>query len=588
MYDENGLLTKVVLFKNTPYTDFTNMVDFGSNEARDEFMMSVYETIRPETDFNFIRDRLVMTVPTEISDWQALQEVNYVSFVSQFDGITYYAEVMQSEYINSGYTLLSLIIDGLMTFCQGGIAQYAKNVQIDRQHLTNDTFAKNIDMLRTNDDVLNIGRLDYVRQYTAKFDEFYVMIVSSNDLSADFGTLDDPQQKLSTGVRYDKITSPQGLYVLEYEQLGEFMGVMKDYPWIGQNFTKVQMIPKVLVDESDLAPVDMKTGGFVGLYRFYNDHLSKAPDVSILDKDWSEITYIGTGRTTDDEPYMVREPYVQIKLTNYQGSEITVDPAYLQRDEGLAIKSKAIVGYSNQMYFYADRLQTRGEQDGDVPKGQWIDNSVSFTTFDDIPTMIDSYKLSYAQSAHQRNLARSNTLPGQFVNFVNPNASLADRFSGAAGVYSAIATPGAVAGRLKDSLEFYRNQKAELDDKKISAPSVSDMTNTNSFAIRNDFFGLTIKFSAYDQESINFIRRYHKNFGFMWNRLGDLEDTHSMTHLNYVKFSGNWNINDRHVPQAIMEQIRVQFENGVKIWHNPDRVANPFAQDVIDVNVRRI
>ena len=113
------------------------------------------------------------------------------------------------------------------------------------------------------------------------------------------------------------------------------------------------------------------------------------------------------------------------------------------------------------------------------------------------------------------------------------------------------------------------------------------MTNNNSLAIKRGYFGLTVKYSAISPENMQAVINYHNQFGYDWNRIDDLADTNSMKYVNYVKFSGNWNINNRHVPQAIMEQIRVQFENGVKIWHNPNNVDNPFQEhDALINNVR--
>ena len=52
-----------------------------------------------------------------------------------------------------------------------------------------------------------------------------------------------------------------------------------------------------------------------------------------------------------------------------------------------------------------------------------------------------------------------------------------------------------------------------------------------------------------------------------------------MTLCNYVQFSGSWTIPDTDV--AIIEMMKAQFENGVRLWHNKD-IPNPMGQDVLN------
>src|SRR5699024_5661668 len=129
-------LTKFTFYKNTPFTDFQNTIDFGSNQKRDDFFANHYEQFHTAQHFDFIRDRLVLKVGANVASWYDLNEVNYVKFLSEFDNITYYAQCFETEYCKQNSTALHLVIDGLITFCQSGISQYAKNVKIERQSLT--------------------------------------------------------------------------------------------------------------------------------------------------------------------------------------------------------------------------------------------------------------------------------------------------------------------------------------------------------------------------------------------------------------------------------------------------------------------
>ncbi|HDP4605813.1 TPA: phage tail protein, partial [Staphylococcus aureus] len=80
---------------------------------------------------------------------------------------------------------------------------------------------------------------------------------SSADLSKKFGTKKEPNLDTSKGTIYDNITSPVNLYVMEYGDFINFMDKMSAYPWITQNFQKVQMLPKDFINTKDLE--DVKT-----------------------------------------------------------------------------------------------------------------------------------------------------------------------------------------------------------------------------------------------------------------------------------------------------------------------------------------
>ena len=57
-----------------------------------------------------------------------------------------------------------------------------------------------------------------------------------------------------------------------------------------------------------------------------------------------------------------------------------------------------------------------------------------------------------------------------------------------------------------------------------------------------------------------------------------LDKVNSMTVCNYVKFSGSWTIPGADV--SIIEMMKAQFENGVRLWHNKN-TRNPMIQNVL-------
>ena len=52
-----------------------------------------------------------------------------------------------------------------------------------------------------------------------------------------------------------------------------------------------------------------------------------------------------------------------------------------------------------------------------------------------------------------------------------------------------------------------------------------------------------------------------------------------MSHVNYVQFDGEWIMDG--VPAEFQKIAIDLFKQGVSLYHNPDRVANPFGQNIL-------
>lgn len=578
-------LTVITFYQNTPFTDFQNYVDFGSNEKRDAFFESHYNPHKIKTDFNFVRDRLTLRVGLSVATWGWLSECNYLSFYNDFDNINYYCQVVEARYQNNNCVELSLVIDALTTFCQGDISKYAKNVLIHRQHLTTNTLGSNIDSIRRDGDIINFSSEKYIKQESFSMIKFIVIFRTSVDLTKDFGTEDSPKIKSSKGVIFDQIVSPQNLYMTHYDKFNSLMKELESYPWITQNITSVLLIPEAMIESKYFEKVKLSSGNFDDLYEFQSGGMSSnLGELTSISKSMPQLLNIFG---LDAHPELFKKGYCDIDITNYQGQHLQVDPGLLPI-EGMKIRCDIILGYSNQMYFYIDNYQGRDvDPIGNVRGGSYIDDSIAFTKFDTIPILTDNYRLNYAENANQRRLAQNNLITGQIGNVFDNSANIQDRFMSAVNLTSDVSV-GALTGKLTDEWQYYRKLNAELADKKLTPPSVSEMSNENSFPVKQNYFGIVVRYKRISDADLKKAKNYVSHFGYGWECTGDLEPTNSMKYLNYAKFSGNWVINDRHVPQSIMEQLRAQFENGVKIWHNPDNLANPFKQDISELNERVI
>lgn len=577
-------LTEFEFFYNTPFTDFQNFIHFSSNQERDDFFDNHYDKIQytPPRRWNFVKDRL--EISTRLTTEQTYG-LNYARFRNQFDGDKwYYAYIHSSEYVSDGVTKLQLILDPVTTFMQGDFTNSIGRVEVKRMSVTHETFNKYKDYLMTNGDVLSFPKR-YTHQALEKWREFYVVFTCSVSLYKKFGTERNPSLKTSTGQEYDRIVSPVDLYLVKSQS--DFTNLMKklqDYPWIAQNISNVAIIPGEAVDNKDLSMITDAEQDFVnnaGIYKFKNQGKTSSFELESLHIAKSQFNTMF--KFDDDTPeWALREEYSNIELDSWNGQTITLAPNMLP-DKGLRMMCQCMFGYHNEMRIFPDQYKDDNSNSIDgLYRGTYANNAIIFSQFDDIPILIDNYKLAKAQNAHQRALANSRTITGRAQTVMDNRASLQDRF------FNALAlTTGLMGGIAKNAAsqftseyEYYRDQNAKFADMAISAPTVGEQNNSQSFNIAKNIFGVTVRFSSIGRQNMRQVLRYYNTFGFDFGgQMVTLDPPDSLPIMNYYQFGGNWVLPN--VPSQFMEQLKVQCENGIKLWKN-NGSTNPFKQDLIN------
>lgn len=577
-------LTEFEFFYNTPFTDFQNFIHFTSNEERDEFFTNHYDKIQytPPRRWNFVKDRL--EISTRLTTEQTYG-LNYARFRNQYDGDKwYYAYIHSSEYVSDGVTKLQLILDPVTTFMQGNFTSSIGRVEVKRMSVTHETFNKYKDYLMTNGDVLSFPKR-YTSQAIEKWREFYVVFTCSVSLYKKFGTEQNPTLKTSTGQEYDRIVSPVDLYLVKSQS--DFTNLMKklqDYPWIAQNISNVAIIPGEAVDNDDLSIITGAEQDFVnnaGIYKFKNQGKTASFELESLRVPKSEFN--SKFKFDDNVPeWALREEYSNIELDTWNGQTITLAPNMLP-NQGLEMICQCMFGYHNEMRIFPNQYKDDNSNSiNGLYRGTYANNAIIFSQFDDIPVLIDNYKLGKAQNAHQRELANSRTITGRAQTVLDNRASLQDRF------FNALAlTTGLMGGIAKNAAsqftseyEYYRDQNAKFADMAISAPTVGQQNNSQSFNIAKNIFGVTVKFSSIGKQNMRQVLRYYNTFGFDFGgQMVTLDPPDSLPIMNYYQFGGNWVLPN--VPSQFMEQLKVQCENGIKLWKNNGQT-NPFKQDLIN------
>ena len=574
--------TNFRFFKNTPLIDFQNTIHFKNDAERDTFFLEGghYSELQvKDLEFNFIRQKSTIDIPVSYDD---MRGVNYCTFKSDFENQRYYAYVINYEYLNPESIRVYLLIDGIMTYTQGNKLESLSNLSIERQHLPIDEYNRHIWELKNNDDLLKTNSKSYFRTDRIIFSDLLVLITASVDLQADFGTVDNPKMTTSYGKQFDSITAPLNLYACDIDDFNNLMLKLKDYAWISQNIKSLQLIPRVFM-EGNLKKLTFASNetlsGVNYLFTVDGVNTNKEPLIRQLKEKSFSMTesYRLFGLDPIQEKHLLRSEYTTSELYNYSGSQLFIDNGQLNELRGLAYEADIITGYTTEMKIFID--QYRAETNLSERGGSYVNDALVFDSFDDVPMLIDHFNLSMAKSANQRELAESKLVSNRIANVMDSSASLKDRFFDAASLVSNF-SPSNLFGKFSDEHEYYRNQKAQQADLALETPSISQQTNGNSFNIANQMFGIHFKYSKPSETEMNKIRKYYLLFGYELNdQSASLEKIDSMTLANYVQFSGSWSLENADV--AIIEMMKAQFENGVRLWHN-NNTANPMNQNILN------
>lgn len=649
--------THFVFFANTPLTNMSKYMNFGSNQARDEFFDTVYGKYKvldiSQRNFNMVRDRLTVNITYEFDRGTFNNErsfidnmigVNYCYFYDENTKKRFYCQVVKTEYVNDAVTKFYLAMDVLTTFFQGDFSKNIGTVHIIRQHLPKAKYKDNLYLLASRDKLqcsppriikqfyfkLGAGITNKsksgVTTYKEDMNQLYVVFQSSADLSADFGTIDEPKMKTSGGTIVDYVTSPVDVYAMGLNQANKYFDKLGDYPWIEQNIKNINIIPIDFIDKDMLEEVSYKVG-IPGLMKFKDKSRSKLDTEDKLTSINVPFLYASNfiqkafklKNDFSDEKHLFNSGYFKYFCTNWSGAQLELQPEKLP-DGDLKWGVKTILGYDNKIMFFPRLYNNDNEnlyyEHGkeikygskfqiDVPRGEYMGAALIFNSWDTLPVLIDNYKMSLANSAYDRKLSEENRLSNQFNNFMEDPLSqkglyggmntLGTVFGGAGSAMAAgfgaggiggvllsggLAVGGNLLGNWKSEYEYYRNQKAQFDQMKIQRPTETTQTLGNAFAYKNGTFGVSVKLYAVTPEDYMRALRYHKSVGYQWDTYSKLDSVTTMSHVNYVQFDGDWIMGE--IPSEFQQVAKQLFREGVSVYHNPNKIADPFSDDILN------
>lgn len=567
-------LTKFVFFENTELVNIQNTIHFESNQVRDDFFER-YNKLDFESLFNFRRDRGLLKVPKIYED---LLKFNYGYFINKKENRRYYFFITDYEYLNDNTTQVTIMPDFVMTFCQGNRLNEIGQVEIIRQHVMQNRYNELEQYLRNTDDTLQVKSLKYIKHLSIPMLESYILLTSSVDLEADFGTEKKPILRSSTGGVFDGMKSMLNVYIIPSEKWDSFLIHLSSFPWIAQNIKEACQIPSLLVNLEEQKKVKFKDSE-VEFYKLKKGGKSKEIDLGKIniEKD-TLLNMLGI----DNMPHLLRNGYFTFELTDFSGNIVPLEPSKLY--QGLKFRAVATIGYNNLLKIYPIGYNN---ELGDK-KGTYLNVNLSFIEFNKMSTIVDTAKLEWVKGAYNRELDNSKTISGRAQKIMDSNSSVQDKFFNAMSVFSTFkGGVGSVAGAFSDEYDYYRKQKADKQTLALNANQVNDGNYPNSLLLKDSTYGIHLLISAPHKFELDKLKQYYNLYGFDFDeKLEILEPVNSMNNVNYVQFKGNWYLNDADPQINIV--LKTIFENGVKFWHYDGTQNKQINRSIIVNNFRSI
>lgn len=388
--------------------------------------------------FSYCRPNEPISVPVPYS---AAYKYNYVVVqnpMQPVDGeeqplkLCYF--ILSTDYVAPGTTQLTLQLDVIQTY-QFGVC--LGNMFVERGHMgvSNAVFKNGVQNLQGQylRKYLNVPEgLDVGDSYVMANHEWYpltdastfdigkIIIISSADLAADPGTVDNPNLNVADGQNADGIPSGCNVYSMTLSTFKAVLNAMKEKSWVAQCIQSVSTFPARLLS----AGTDVQLFGNSGITMQF---LGETDTLELPLK-----TYATTGNIYQQLSNGVPDgyhdlykaytyPYAVIELTAYNGNSVFVKPELVYGNTlaltviGCAVAPFARIGVFPTNYGQAfeggqpvnyNQYTWHGfdgsDHTGVIPSGDFLDSCLWLADFPQFSIVNSNYITYLASTAHTR------------------------------------------------------------------------------------------------------------------------------------------------------------------------------------------
>lgn len=399
---------------------------------RDNYFDAQTTTEWTVSDMQYLRAGEPVTIPIPYDDcWRANYLVvdNARAPFASSDPVTLCYFITNVTYQAPNSTLLTLQLDTWQTFALtmelGTCYVERGHVAVAASDLSPDTLARTAQRYLLEPEGLDVGN-EYVvsRNFYGDLSDVNgmglgVLVTSTADLEADWGTLSAPNLDTAHSRIVDGLPSGAGLYFFTAEQYTSFMSKVSSAPWISKSITLAVGVPAAFVQGDDVS-----VGG-VACKRVTSDDFVNLHNVLTWDTEAGFENIFADMGGLDRFKKFYTFPYMYMQLDNNTGSPLLLKPELMSMTPMLQLSAVTVVvpphlrigivpfGYGvagfdeqanrpNQPYTYATFA---GERTGYIRNGLGLQAAVWFQTFPQFSLVNDEY-LNYLVSTQNTREAR--------------------------------------------------------------------------------------------------------------------------------------------------------------------------------------
>ena len=325
-------------------SSYRDIVIFDNEQERNSYFdnLGKYFSYAIE-NMSYLKPRQAIKVPIPYS---TAYQYNYVMVTNpaspKYDEMRMFYFIAQADYVAPSTTMLTLQLDVIMTY------QFSTNVGscfIERGHvaqanrsyrnLISDGFYQNA--MRRYLDVpegLDVGS-DYFtvesEVVSISEDGYYVVIMSTADLTADPGTINNPNLKTAQGNLVASIPSSCEVYAMDASEWISWLISMRDYPWVTQCIICAYSFPKRFI--ASTTPVSIngrqayKINRSISAMEMYS---GDDPNIAEIDGVFSRLKNKIESSVKHDKFTLF--PYSFIEITANTGTSVLLKPQYFLDD----------------------------------------------------------------------------------------------------------------------------------------------------------------------------------------------------------------------------------------------------------------
>lgn len=342
--------------------------------------------------------------------------------------------ILSTDYVAPGTTQLTLQLDVIQTY-QFGVCLGSMFVERGHMGVSNAVFKNGVQNLQGQylRKYLNVPEgLDVGDSYVMANHEWYpltdastfdigkIIIISSADLAADPGTVDNPNLNVADGQNADGIPSGCNVYSMTLSTFKAMLNAMKEKSWVAQCIQSVSTFPARLLS----AGTDVQLFGNSGITMQF---LGETDTLELPLK-----TYATTGNIYQQLSNGVPDgyhdlykaytyPYSVIELTAYNGNSVFVKPELVHGNTlaltviGCAVAPFARIGVFPTNYGQAfeggqpvnyNQYTWHGfdgsDHTGVIPSGDFLDSCLWLADFPQFSIVNSNYITYLASTAHTR------------------------------------------------------------------------------------------------------------------------------------------------------------------------------------------